>query len=166
MWQSWSHDDVIKWKHFPCYWTFVWGIHRSSVNSRSFDVFFDLRLNKWLRKQSWGGWFEMLCCPIRCHINVRHCMMQSMDIAKNAWDISLSWKAFVTTLQVIQCVIIWMDPIQMNDYDLDFYPAQRNHISKHSMAAACDIYFLMVNLWFLNKCFKNNSSLTNSSECT
>ena len=28
-------DDVIKWKHFPCYWPFVWGIHRSRspVNS-------------------------------------------------------------------------------------------------------------------------------------
>ena len=28
------HDDVIKWKHFPRYWPFVRGIHRSSVNSR------------------------------------------------------------------------------------------------------------------------------------
>ena len=27
------HDDVIKWKHFPRYWTFVRGIHRSPVNS-------------------------------------------------------------------------------------------------------------------------------------
>ena len=24
----------------------------------SFDVFFDLRLNKWLSKQSWGWWYE------------------------------------------------------------------------------------------------------------
>ena len=28
-----THDDVIKWKHFPRYWPFVWGIHRSPVNS-------------------------------------------------------------------------------------------------------------------------------------
>ena len=27
------HDDVIKWKQFPCYWSFVRGIHRSPVNS-------------------------------------------------------------------------------------------------------------------------------------
>ena len=27
------HGDVIKWKHFPRYWPFVWGIHRSPVNS-------------------------------------------------------------------------------------------------------------------------------------
>ena len=28
-----SHDDVIKWKHFLCYWPFVRGIHQSLVNS-------------------------------------------------------------------------------------------------------------------------------------
>ena len=27
------HDDIIKWKHFPHYWPFVRGIHRSRVNS-------------------------------------------------------------------------------------------------------------------------------------
>ena len=27
------HDDVIKWKHFPCYWPFARGIHWSPVNS-------------------------------------------------------------------------------------------------------------------------------------
>ena len=27
------HDDVIQWKHFPRYWPFVRGIHRSPVNS-------------------------------------------------------------------------------------------------------------------------------------
>ena len=28
-----THDDVMKWKHFPRYWPFVRGIHRSPVNS-------------------------------------------------------------------------------------------------------------------------------------
>ena len=75
------HDDVIKWKHFPRYWPFVWGIHRSPVNSphkrpvtRSFDVFFDMRLNKRLSKQSWGWWFET---PLRSwwrYCNVRETM--------------------------------------------------------------------------------------------
>ena len=27
------HDDVMKWKHFPRYWPFVQGIHRSQVKS-------------------------------------------------------------------------------------------------------------------------------------
>ena len=29
-----NHDDVIKWEHFPRYWPFVRGIHRSPVNSQ------------------------------------------------------------------------------------------------------------------------------------
>ena len=37
--------------------------------SRSFDVLFDLRLNKWLSKQSWGWWFETPSCPLWCHCN-------------------------------------------------------------------------------------------------
>ena len=32
--KSWNtHDDVIRWKHFPRYWPFVRGIHRWPVNS-------------------------------------------------------------------------------------------------------------------------------------
>ena len=27
------HDDIIKWKHFSCYWPFVRGIHQLPVNS-------------------------------------------------------------------------------------------------------------------------------------
>ena len=32
--------------------------------TRRFDVFFDLRLNKRLSKQSWGWWFETLSRPL------------------------------------------------------------------------------------------------------
>ena len=32
-WVHHFHEDVIKWKFFPRYWPFVWGIHRSPVNS-------------------------------------------------------------------------------------------------------------------------------------
>ena len=69
------HDDVITWKHFPRYWSFVRGIHRSPVNSpqklvmRSFDVFFDLRLNKRLSQQSWGWCFERLSRSLWRHCN-------------------------------------------------------------------------------------------------
>ena len=37
--------------------------------TRSFDVFFDLRLNKRLSKQSRGWWFETLSCPLWRHRN-------------------------------------------------------------------------------------------------
>ena len=39
--------------------------------TRSFDVFFDLRLNKRLSKQPWGWWFETLLCPFWRHCNVK-----------------------------------------------------------------------------------------------
>ena len=71
------HDDVIKWRHFPRYWPFVRGIHRSPGEfptqkpvTRSFDVYFDLRPNKRLSKQSWGWWFETPSRPSWRHRNV------------------------------------------------------------------------------------------------
>ena len=39
--------------------------------TRSFDVFFDLRLNKRLSKQWWGWWFETLSRPFWRHCNDR-----------------------------------------------------------------------------------------------
>ena len=38
--------------------------------TRSFDVFFDLRLNKRLSKQSWGWWFETTSLSLLRHCNV------------------------------------------------------------------------------------------------
>ena len=57
------HDDVIKWKCFPCYCPFVRGIHRALVVSPrkgqwrgALMCFFYLRLNKLLRKGDAGVW--------------------------------------------------------------------------------------------------------------
>ena len=52
-----SHDDVIKWKHFPRYWPFVWGIHRSPVNSP--------------HKGQWRGalMFSLICARINSWVN-------------------------------------------------------------------------------------------------
>ena len=38
--------------------------------TRGFDVFFDLRPNKRLSKQTWGWWFETLSCSLWRHCNV------------------------------------------------------------------------------------------------
>ena len=40
--------------------------------TRSFDVFFDVRPNKQLSKQSWGWWFETLSPSLWRHRNVQH----------------------------------------------------------------------------------------------
>ena len=37
--------------------------------TRSFDVFFDLRLIKWLSKEPWGWWFETPSLSLWCHCN-------------------------------------------------------------------------------------------------
>ena len=53
------HDDVIKWKHFQRYWPFVWGFHRSPVNSP--------------HKGQWRGAlvFSLICVWINGWINNR-----------------------------------------------------------------------------------------------
>ena len=56
-------DDVIKWKHFPCNWPFVRGIHRSPVNSphkgqRRGALMFSLIcawINDWVNNREAGG---------------------------------------------------------------------------------------------------------------
>ena len=53
------HDDVIKWKHFPRYWPFVPGNHRSPVNSP--------------HKGQWRGAlvFSLICVWINGWVNNR-----------------------------------------------------------------------------------------------
>ena len=71
-----GHDDVIQWKHFPRYWPFVRGIHRSQVNSPhkgqwrwALMFFFYLRMNKRLSKQSRRRWFATPSRPLWHHCN-------------------------------------------------------------------------------------------------
>ena len=51
------HDEVIKWKHFLRCWPFVWGIHRSPVNSP--------------HKAQWHGalMFTLICAWINSWVN-------------------------------------------------------------------------------------------------
>ena len=54
------HDDVIKWKLFPRYWPFVWGIHLSPVNSPH-------------KKGQWRGalMFSLICVWMNDWVNNR-----------------------------------------------------------------------------------------------
>ena len=81
-----THDDVIKRKHFPRFWPFERGILRWPVVfpsqrpvTRSFDVFFDVRMNKRLSKQSRCWWFE----------NDAHCDLNEMS-CRQVWARGLS----------------------------------------------------------------------------
>ena len=50
-----------------------WIPHTKPV-TRSFDVFFDLRPNKRLSKQTWVWWFETLSCSLWRHRNATHAL--------------------------------------------------------------------------------------------
>ena len=56
-WLISSHDDVIKWKHFPRYWPFVRGTHRSPVNSP--------HKGRW----RWALMFSVICAWINGQVN-------------------------------------------------------------------------------------------------
>ena len=51
--------------------------------TRSFDVYFDLRPNKCLSKQSWGWWFETLSPSLWRHRN--ECTGMSVITPKRIW---------------------------------------------------------------------------------
>ena len=84
-----SHDDVIKWKHFPRYWPFARGIHRSLVNSQ--------------HKGQWRGalMFSLICVWINGWENNReagdlrryraHYDVTVMIYDKNKLDAMLLW---------------------------------------------------------------------------
>ena len=84
------HDEVIKWKHFPALCavkspvTGEFPVQRPVT--RSFDVFFDLRVNKRLRKQSWGWWFKT---PLRSSWRYYNTLFGVLDdhmmLVKQSW---------------------------------------------------------------------------------
>ena len=67
-----SHDDVIRWKHFPRYLPFVRGIHRGSTSGAELWCFLWSTLNKRLCEQSRRRWFEMPLRSLWRHSNEFH----------------------------------------------------------------------------------------------
>ena len=71
------HDDVIKWKHFTLYWTFLRGIHRSPVNSAF--------------KGQWRGalMFSLICAWINGWVNNR----EAGDLGRHRahYDVIVKW---------------------------------------------------------------------------
>ena len=65
--------------------------------TRSFDVFFDLRQNKLLSKQSWGWWFETPSSS-----RWRHCNVSSNIVLIVSWELYICWHLYtcvVTSLR-------------------------------------------------------------------
>ena len=129
-----KHDDVIKWEHFPCNWTFVRRIHRSPVNSpykgqwRGALIFSLICacLNKRLSKQSRGWRFET---PSGSYdVNVmqfeKACTANWLDtnheyfiliITRDSEGIMFSPWVFVC-VSVYVCHDVWPDDLTMKDW--------------------------------------------------
>ena len=68
--------------------------------TRSFDLYFDLRRNKRLSKQSWGWWFETLSWSFWRHHNDR---ASNKEIVSMSWRLQ-DWIALdVSTREEIRC---------------------------------------------------------------
>ena len=53
---------------------------------RSFDVFFDLRQNKQLRKQSWGWWSKMPSSSLWRHRNYQNPLLPCVKLVNLLWN--------------------------------------------------------------------------------
>ena len=104
------HDDVIKWKHFLCYWPFVWGIHWSLVNfphkdQRRRALMFSLIcawINGWVNNHKAG---DLRChCP---HYDVRE--MLNMAVVQNvSWNLHMALLCFIILWSTKQLLIVFL----------------------------------------------------------
>ena len=102
----WRHQ----WKHFPRYWPFVRGIHRSLVNSlhkgqwrRALIFSLICALNKRLSKQAWDWWMETPSRPFWRHCNeiIIWIYLDLLDCWQDLWE-QISVKGFWIEMQLFQ----------------------------------------------------------------
>ena len=80
--------------------------------TRSFGVFFDLRLNKRLSKQSWGWWFEMPPWSLWRQCNV------------NSWNANVNW---LMPWQIAP-FCIWQSQNEMHFYRKMYFDSTHTHV--------------------------------------
>ena len=118
-WQSMAvflyHNDVIKWKHFPRYWPFVRGIHRSPVNSPqwrgalmfSLICVWSVWINGWVNNREAGdlrrycAHYDVIVIPHKQHI--RYCRSRN---APTVYDIQFALGSVPCIAMVIKLICI------------------------------------------------------------
>ena len=112
--------------------------------TRSFDVFFDLRLNKRLSKQSWGWWFETLSRPLWRHCNATICVAGSHFINffthnSNLIEILLWLHPYLVFRSSIFCfdiihILFWCNPYLLRCHP---YLSWYNPCPAHGITISC-----------------------------
>ena len=133
------HDDVIKWKHFPRYWPFVGGIHRSSVcawtngwtNNREtgdlirhhalYDVTVMRQMSRWcwckilqitLRRMKYLRKHPNLCASSIKKVKTLHYQKRNSEY----WEKRVSWSAYLYDRNPIPTKSDHDDVIKLNHF--------------------------------------------------
>ena len=110
--------------------------------TRSFDVFFDLRLNKPLRKQSWGWWFETPSRSLWCHCNGNHGKYQQ---AKTVYIVSGMYCSMLWHTDFDLKTFIWgclqykQQHCYTNNKDMEYKYCHESHVPCAANARAFQI---------------------------
>ena len=98
--------------------------------TRSFDVFFDLRLNKRLSKQSWGWWFETPSRSLWRHCNVyKIAAYRSPDFTDNCSQGSIYQYIHIYIYIHSQTIHIWYSRYWHNCYLQQYIISNKIHIN-------------------------------------
>ena len=132
-----DHGDVIKWKLFSALLAICAGnlpgtgeFPAQRPVTRSFDVVFDLHLDKWLSKQSWGWWFETPLCPLWRHCNAN---IPNDDV--------MTWEHCATGYLSRECITHRLFPTQRaSNADIfnDFFVISLNNLLNNIPYKLCE----------------------------
>ena len=143
-----THDDVIKWKHFPRNWPFVLGIHRSPVNSPHKGQFRGALM------------FSLICVWINSWVNNREAgelrrnqahydviVMRSTIISGHMWASQLSERSWLNILSdtesIQRHVITYSWHAFCNTITSPCRSCQKGHVSEAKWIC-CEIYVLSI----------------------
>ena len=132
-----KHDDVIKWRHFPCDCPFfarnsrvIGEFPSQKLEARSFDVFFAIRLNTRLSKQSWGWRFEKPSRSLWRHRNdhfkqlqrrstkTKTCLWKNSDVSSKETVSSIDENGTARQISKINIKQVTMN-LNLSQFDID-----------------------------------------------
>ena len=134
-----KQDDVIKWKHFPRYWSFVRGIHKGQWRGALMFSLICTQINGWVNTREAGdlrrhrGNYDVIVMTSRYDRHCFHCQMfseancretinRALFMHRNVWFIP-------NPVYLHYDVMIWMSPIKngVTSFDRDL-PCLREEI--------------------------------------
>ena len=125
-----KYEDVIKWKHFPRYWPFVRGIHRSSVNSP----------HKGQRRGAFM--FSVICAWINRWVNNRE--IGDLRRYRAHYDVTVMISTGLACLFLFDCtspkyIMEWYFFLIKSHSTFVFSLIWETHLSKYKLNLMCDV---------------------------